>query len=224
MKIGTKSVLYGAHAFWLHPWFVAAAWWKLYGFPWDPRLWVAFFVHDLGYFGKPNMDGPEGEGHPKWGARVMLYWFEGVPSHPGSLNRRVACAFDRLFGRLRNGRMVPWHDLVMHHSRFLAKRQKAPPSRLCPADKLAVALEPWWLYLPRVIATGEIDEYMEQARQRGDGPAGDHKYASMALNTDTRRRWFSSMAKYLRAWAYEHRDGRADTWTPEQLVAPREEP
>ena len=53
MKIGTRSVLFGAHAFWLHPWFVAAAWWKLYGFPWDPRLWVAFFLHDLGYFGKP---------------------------------------------------------------------------------------------------------------------------------------------------------------------------
>lgn len=35
MKIGTKSVLYGAHCFIIHPWFVALAWWKLYGFPWD---------------------------------------------------------------------------------------------------------------------------------------------------------------------------------------------
>jgi len=41
-------------------WFVAWGWWTLYGFPFDPRLWVAFFVHDLGYIGKPNMDGPEG--------------------------------------------------------------------------------------------------------------------------------------------------------------------
>ena len=48
MKVGTKSVLFGAHAFWLHPFFVAVAWTRLYGFPWDPRLWVAFFVHDLG--------------------------------------------------------------------------------------------------------------------------------------------------------------------------------
>jgi hypothetical protein len=55
MKVGTKSVLFGAHCFLIHPFFVAAAWIKLYGFPWDPRLWIAFFVHDLGYFGKPNI-------------------------------------------------------------------------------------------------------------------------------------------------------------------------
>ena len=70
MRVGTKSVLFGAHCFFLHPWFVAAAWWRLYGFPWDPRLWVAFFVHDIGYLGKPNMDGPEGESHPELGARI----------------------------------------------------------------------------------------------------------------------------------------------------------
>ncbi len=40
MNVGTRSILYGAHAFWLHPWFVAWGWWRLYGFPWDPRLWV----------------------------------------------------------------------------------------------------------------------------------------------------------------------------------------
>src|SRR5579863_3099451 len=98
MKIGTKSVLFGAHCFFLHPWFVAAAWWKLYGFPWDPRLWVAFFVHDIGYLGKPNMDGPEGESHPEVGARIM---------------QRL---FDRnLFGQ---GDAVRhrWHDLCLYHS------------------------------------------------------------------------------------------------------------
>jgi hypothetical protein len=71
MKIGTKSVLFGAHGFFLHPLFVALAWWKLYGFPFDPRLWLAFTLHDLGYIGKPNIDGPEGEEHPTFGARVM---------------------------------------------------------------------------------------------------------------------------------------------------------
>ena len=33
MKIGTKSVLAGTRCFFLHPWFAALAWWKLYGFP-----------------------------------------------------------------------------------------------------------------------------------------------------------------------------------------------
>jgi hypothetical protein len=31
MTVGTRSVLYGAHQFAIHPWFVAAAWWRLYG-------------------------------------------------------------------------------------------------------------------------------------------------------------------------------------------------
>ncbi|HWY35166.1 MAG TPA: hypothetical protein VNX68_11010, partial [Nitrosopumilaceae archaeon] len=75
MTVGTKSVLFGAHCFFLHPWFVAAAWWKLYGFPWDIRLWIAFFVHDIGYIGKPNMDGEEGERHVLFGADLMYRFF-----------------------------------------------------------------------------------------------------------------------------------------------------
>ena len=44
MRVGTKSVLFGVHAVWIHPFFVAWAWWKLFGFPWDLQLWVAFFL------------------------------------------------------------------------------------------------------------------------------------------------------------------------------------
>lgn len=135
MKIGTKSVLFGAHCFLIHPWFVALAWWKLYGFPYDPRLWVAFFVHDIGYIGKANMDGPEGELHPY----------------------RGACIMGALFGR-------KWFEFTLYHSRYLAKRKKAQYSRLCVADKLSFALTPSWLYLPLVNATGEIKEYLKNAQ------------------------------------------------------------
>lgn len=209
MKIGTKSVLFGAHAFWLHPWFVALAWWKLYGFPWDPRLWVAFFVHDLGYWGKPNMDGEEGETHPEWGARVMTALFDAW-TFPGRARRTAP-----------DGSETPWlgrwGQFVYFHSRFLSKRFGAPFSRLCVADKLAVALEPWWLYLPRVIATGEIKEYMAlaDARTTTDAP----KYASMNVFSDDRRQWFTNVQEYLRRWVEEHRDGREDTWTPSGRVA-----
>src|SRR3989304_6702871 len=113
MKVGTKSVLFGAHQFMIHPWFVGSAWTKLYGFPWDPRLWVAFFVHDVGYIGKPNMDGPEGETHVEFGANIM----------------------GKFFGK-------EWKDFCLYHSRFYAKRDGAKFSRLCPADKLGVALTP----------------------------------------------------------------------------------
>lgn len=140
MKIGTKSVLFGAHCFFLHPWFVAYSWYKLYGFPFDPRLWVAFFVHDLGYFGKPNMDGEEGEQHPYWGAFIM----------------------GALFGKM-------WFDFTLHHSRFLSKKNGAQYSKLCVADKLAIGTTPAWLYLPMVKATGEIKEYMKDAERNSNG-------------------------------------------------------
>lgn len=136
MKIGTRSILFGGHQFLIHPLFVALAWWKLYGFPWDPRLWVAFFVHDLGYWGLPNMDGPEGERHVEWGANVM----------------------GRLFG-------PEWKDFCLYHSRFYAKRDGQQFSRLCIADKLSFCLTPRWLYLLMTRASGEVYEYIELAKQ-----------------------------------------------------------
>lgn len=77
--------------------------------------------------------------------------------------------------------------------------------------------------LKTVIADGEIREYMSLAAVRdpaskyaGEPPT---KYESMGLDLSSRRAWFRNMAEYLRAWAYEHRDGRADTWTPDQREA-----
>lgn len=188
MKLGTKSVLFGAHQFLIHPWFVAAAWWKLFGFPFDPRLWAAFFVHDIGYIGKPNMDGEEGELHPFTGARIMGF----------------------LFG-------AQWHDFCLYHSRFLAKKFDAKPSRLCIADKLAICLQPEWLYLPAVRATGEIHEYMKLSQAHGN--TTHNKYASMGLSQQSQREWYRSMQAYVRKWVAEHKDGREDTWTPKSKVA-----
>lgn len=184
MKIGTKSVLYGAHCFIIHPWFVMFAWWKLYGFPNDIRLWIAFFVHDLGYLGKPNMDGPEGETHVELGANIM-----------------------GIFGK-------KWADFSRYHSRFYAKKDGVQFSALCVADKLAICLEPAWLYLPRVRWTGEIFEYMNLAvRKKYDGePVA--KYESMRLSTKSVKDWHTGMTAYLRRWVEEHKDGREDTWTP----------
>ncbi|TXH52715.1 MAG: hypothetical protein E6Q97_14955 [Desulfurellales bacterium] len=194
MSIGTKSVLFGVHQFAIHPWFVALAWWKLYGFPFDPRLWVAFFVHDLGYIGKPNMDGPEGETHPILGARIMGFLFDrgsasdiAALEHLGRFPMESDCCF--------------WRNFCLYHSRFYAKLNGRPFSRLCVADKLAISLTPDWLYMIQARLTGELDEYM-----RGSGartPAGDR----------TPSQWRQDVKAYCRAWAFEHRDGRMDTWT-----------
>lgn len=146
MKIGTRSVLYGAHCFFLHPWFVAWGWTRLYGFPRDPRLWLVFFVHDLGYVGLPNMDGPEGEAHVELGALLL----------------------GRLFG-------PEWAYLSRYHSRYWAKRDDCAPSRLCYADKLAIVLTPRWLYLPMARWSGEIYEYMDPELHEDGGKYETHR-------------------------------------------------
>lgn len=132
MTVGTKSILFGYHAFWLHPFMVAYAWFKLYGFPRRWQLWAAFFLHDIGYWGKPNMDGREGQRHPKAGAMLMLQltdsWF--------------------------------WYEMCLYHSRQYAKIDNQKISALCAADKLAGCLYPNWLAIALCWLSGELKEYM----------------------------------------------------------------
>src|SRR5579884_703329 len=137
MSIGTKSVLFGAHCWFLHPFFLAKAWRALYGPPRGFRLGTSFFVHDLGYVGKDNLDGPEGEEHVQLGARIMR-WIGGHD----------------------------WEEFTACHSRFWAKKHGLAFSRLCVADKLAFVLTPIWLYRPMVRWTGELREYMSTNRNQ----------------------------------------------------------
>jgi len=199
VKVGTKSVLFGAHQFLVHPWFVALAWWKLYGFPWDPRLWVAFFVHDLGYLGKPNMDGPEGEDHVWLGAEICGRLFDADHVLAGPTARIVGGLCNRIWGQDPQG--TSWFCLCFYHSRYKCKKYGATPSRLCVADKLCIALTPAWLYMPLAWLTGELAEYM--SGQGARTPAGDR----------SPRQWYRDVQRYCRAWAMEHRDLRDDTWT-----------
>lgn len=129
MKIGTKSLLFGCHQFLIHPLFVFAAWCKLYGFPWDIRIWVAIFVHDIGYWGRNDIDGDDGKLHP-WNGAILM---------------------DK-FG-------PEWGDLCIKHSGSYCSLIGEAPGKLYYADKLAFCMEPWWLYAPRVYATGEIREF-----------------------------------------------------------------
>jgi hypothetical protein len=186
MRVGTKSLLFGVHCFFIHPLWVALAWWRLYGFPFDPRLWVAFIVNDLGYWGSPEMDGPTGDLHPYRGADIMHRLFDNWG-----------------FKRTADYR---WHRFCVTHSRFLSKQLGVQPSRLCMADKLSLGLEPWWLYLPRAWASGELKEYMRSAQ-----PSGKHGH--MNLQQVTARQWYQSVQRYLVQYVAEHRDGKTDTVT-----------
>lgn len=196
-SIGTKSVLLGAHCFFLHPLFVAAAWRKLYGFPFDPRLWVAFLVHDLGYIGKPNLDGKEGERHPELGARIMGWLFDR--SYEPRLVRFPEGGF------IAHVASTKWHDFSLYHSRYYAARERKPVSRLCFADKMAFTLTPRWLYLPMTTLTGEIREYLRNAQTADSAhwqPTGFDKNL-----------WHARLCEYMTAWVEKHKDGSVDTWT-----------
>lgn len=191
MKIGTKSVLFGAHCFFIHPFMVAIAWWKLYGFPKDPRIWIAFIVHDWGYFGKPNMDGKEGEKHVELGANIMHWLFD-----------KKANVYQIGRGRV----ILPanwnyWYEFTLYHSRYYAKTNNQPISKLCVADKYAFCLENKWFYLLRATLSGEVYEYMDLGRKLNRVPYTDKSV------------WFDHVQDYMYKWTMAHKDNLDDTWT-----------
>lgn len=142
MRVGTRSILFGAHQFVIHPFFVFRAWCILYRrLPKLHEFW-AIVTHDLGYWGSPNMDGVEGERHPE----VMANWWLERANFTSRF--RVAVA-----------------DEILGHSRFFAAKYGIALSRLFRADKLAVALYPRWLYLLLANLSGEIHEYIRHSRK-----------------------------------------------------------
>lgn len=214
MTVGTKSVLFGVHCFFIHPFLLAIAWWKLFGFPWDPRLWVAFFVHDLGYWGKPNMDGDEGETHPFLGARIMSHFFDWKAVQDVRWRIPPSGWTEFSFGK--------WGLFTLLHSRYLAKKLGMQPSRLAIADKLVIAIEPSWLYLPRAIASGEIEDYFVQARKCEPEKGGDFgidgtREALQQIKDGGELRdpwlWHRGVRAYMRIWVDRHKDGTPDLMT-----------
>jgi hypothetical protein len=111
--------------------------------PWDPRIFIACVLHDIGYLSCEEMDGASGKEHVVLGARIMGW----------------------LFGRR-------WAQECYCHSRCWSRRMGLPVSRLCLADKLAFAMTPAWLYIPMTQWTGELAEYMERSRERQAGDCG----------------------------------------------------
>lgn len=180
MKVGTKSVLAGAHCFFLHPFFVAWGWTKLYGLPWDVRLWACFLLHDIGYWGCGDMDGIEGEQHVIPGARTVGW----------------------LFG-------FRWESECLRHSRYWARKTGLPISRLCLADKLAFALTPAWLYIPMARWTGELAEYMDRSRDRQAGDSSFTADERTLLASRDPEEWLRGLQSYTLRWVERHKEAVA---------------
>lgn len=145
MKIGTKSILFGIHQFIIHPIVVYKAWCFLYGKPSFKEL-ICIIVHDWGYWGKPDLDGPEGITHPALGAIIV----------------------NKLFKRNR------WYYLCAGHSRSYCKfindqlgYEVLQISKLCWADKLSFCFENRTFYMMRANLSGEWHEIYELCLHEG---------------------------------------------------------
>jgi hypothetical protein len=144
MKIGTKSLLFGVHAFWWHPIVVGLAWRKLY------RRWpnreqlIAVCLHDWGYWGCLNIDGQEGRLHPERGARIGCWVAQKIGAYWPTVQ-----------------------SLILGHSREYAKRHGVCVSVLCWPDKYSVRYEPRWFYLLRSKLSGELNEFRINAIKSG---------------------------------------------------------
>lgn len=197
LPVGTKSLLFGVHCWFIHPFVVALAWKRLYGWPTDIRIWAAFIVHDWGYWGHTAMDSPEAEQHPVLGARIMHWLFDRRVFNWKRYNEcfRYDDSADECYSE--------WYDFTLYHSRFLAKKNGAQFSRLCVADKAALYIEPFWFYLFRARMSGEIYEYLQQQPKM---PAG-------LSQTDQFKWWHAYVVQYLVGWVNEHKDCREDKWT-----------
>lgn len=151
IPVGTKSVLFGVHQFLWHPITVGLAWRKLYGV-WPNRYqWIAIFCHDLGYIGKPNMDGPEGKTHPVRGARIARTLTRWLARLSGKSEGAAALAGCHIY------------FLSLYHSREYCKLHESEPSKLYAADKFCCFFDPPWLYLLRAHLSGEIYEFRANA-------------------------------------------------------------
>jgi hypothetical protein len=134
MRLGTRSIIFGVHHWLFHPLAVALAFRRLEArWPtWREALCIA--VHDWGYWGCGDMDGPEGVQHPRLGGQIAA----------------------ALLG-------LDWGEWTVRHSGTYAELFGAQPSELYAADKLSVFEVPEWLYLGLARLSGELAEYRARA-------------------------------------------------------------
>jgi hypothetical protein len=143
MKIGTKSLLFGVHQIFWHPYVVYKAWCYLYGRPtW--KEFVCIFIHDWGYWGCSDMDGEDGLFHPVLGGNIA--------------NRLFGIRYWK-FCLCHSRSYIEHMNIILMSANRLHHEPYWEPSKLCWADKLSFTFEPRWFYLFRACLSGELEEY-----------------------------------------------------------------
>jgi len=181
MKKGTKSLLWGVHQVFIHPVIVWLAWIKVNKSVPSWKEVICIIIHDWGYWGCENMDDEKGERHTEWAADIALFRLDSVELY----------------------------YLCLFHSRHYARKHGAPPSKLCWADKYSITYEPWWLYLPRAWASGELKEYRQEAADAGFLPL-----------SATHREWFAWVSERLAMLGREKRGDCTPYVNPVRIIEP----
>lgn len=137
MRVGTKSVLFGVHAFWFHPLTVGLAFCRVHRRL--PSWWqtIGIMTHDLGYWGCADMDGLSGTLHPTQGARIAA----------------------KIVGLFSSERAWDVNIFCLYHSSTFARISDVTPSDLYLPDKVSLLFDPKWFYLLRARLSGELAEY-----------------------------------------------------------------
>jgi hypothetical protein len=128
------------------------------------------------------MDDEDGEKHPEFAANIAQRLFDKYD------------VFVRREGFAMVIRSQEYHDLCLYHSRHYARIFGREPSRLCWADKLSILYEPWWFYLPRAWASGELKEYRILAAK-----------AEFVPETKSHKEWYKWIQAKLSILAKEKR-------------------
>jgi hypothetical protein len=158
MKIGTKSLLFGCHQVFWHPWTVALAYRKLYRQWPDAAGWLCILVHDWGYWNCTDIDGKEGKLHPMLGARIVgrvVRFLHRIRGHAP-----LQCSLFACDSALR----------CVLHSGTVARDNNEAPSDICHADKYSIFCEWEWFYLLRTFLSGELHEFIQNAVMSGHVP------------------------------------------------------
>jgi hypothetical protein len=159
-KRGTLSILVGVHNLVWHPFTVWRAWRYLYKRSPSVYELIAIICHDLGYWGKPDMDGKEGQTHPEGGANIAMhlaYW----------VARLRGVSYE---GAILNALRI--YKLSLFHSTYYAQSKNAHVSALYLPDKVCVLFDPPWFYKLRARLSGELAEYVENANKKREGGSG----------------------------------------------------
>ena len=162
MSQGTKSILFGAHQFIVHPYFVYKAF-KLCNYR-KPQFWelICIIIHDWGYWGMDYLIDRKVEnwraddGHEKLGARIAL----------------------RLFG-------LQGYKFVMGHGGEALRFHPKHRSAMYWPDKISSLIAPrWWLQWTMIVEKFPIDvdtwrsEVIQRLRAEDIHFKDEEKYAS----------------------------------------------